>query len=601
MNASTQEVDAAATAVACERPEGASAERVNGRGAGGGGGADNATTAIPAAPSTGGDADGGKPAPYAHQVGGHGAMVSLGGRLLKPLSRKELAFYTRLWDEEQTGPPLHWLRTFTPRFFGVYRPSASAGADADGAAAPVVGLTPEQPEGGVIAARIAAQGAIEAAVSDRAPPASAAAAAPATEAGVSPPLVAPAGGDAAPTSGAPSTPRAPLTWDSDVAAMASSAMASSADPSLAAGQLVDDSPAAQEAAAAAVAAAQEELALGPAARLRRAVRVATISPWAERMQAQAAQRKAAAAAAAAEAAEAAAAAAVAAPAPGGEGDDASDEMPSVGGTSSSTSPRLPAGAAGEAAGEPAASVAEAPAPVASVAAAVAAAGAAPDPAPTRVPRVSSDVDPTGSLVMEDLVACFTYPCIMDIKVGIRHYDDDASPEKRDRHIRKAAATTSATVGIRVTGSQVYKADRGTLLFRDKYHGRRLREAQLAGELAHFFHDGTTLRSGALVGIIARLRALLEHVEAQQTFNFYSSSILLIYEGAADAAVDGRGADGGDGNGGAPPPAASHTDVRMIDFAHTQASRGTIDAGYALGLRNLVFLLEAVYRDNTAPV
>jgi len=215
--------------------------------------------------------------------------------------------------------------------------------------------------------------------------------------------------------------------------------------------------------------------------------------------------------------------------------------------------------------------------------------------------VSSDVDPTGSLVMEDLVACFTYPCIIDIKVGIRHYDDDASPEKRDRHIRKAAATTSATVGIRVTGSQVYKADRGTLLFRDKYHGRRLREAQLAGELAHFFHDGTALRSGALVGIIARLRALLKHVEAQQTFNFYSSSILLIYEGAADAAVDGRDGGGGDGNGGAPPPTAAHTDVRMIDFAHTQASRGTIDAGYALGLRNLVFLLESVYQDNTAPV
>lgn len=271
----------------------------------------------------------------------------------------------------------------------------------------------------------------------------------------------------------------------------------------------------------------------------------------------------------------------------------------MGGTSSSTSPRLPT--VGAAADAPSPSgAADAPADASAV-------------PPARVPRVSPDVDPTGSLVMEDLVASYTYPCIMDIKVGVRHYDDDASAEKRARHIRKAAATTSATVGIRVTGSQVYKATRGTLLFRDKYHGRRLREPQLAGELAHFFHDGAALRRPALAAIIARLRALLADVEEQRTFNFYSSSILLIYEGdeAATGASRGppppppppvgNGHAGGAGDDGTPPTGPPvHTDVRMIDFAHTQPSRGAMDEGYALGLRNLVFLLESVYRDNTAP-
>lgn len=621
-------LDAAASAPATATA-GAAAQETGGPAATAAGGA----PPLPNGGAGGAATDGGAPAPYPHQVGGHGAMVSMGGRLLKPLSRKELAFYTRLWDDAETGPALRWLRTVTPRFYGVYRPptargTAAGAVDAAAAAVAAVGLTPEAPPGGVNAARAAAAAAAaaeasKAAVGGASPVSAAAAAASAAY------VAASAGGrlsaeqnaaaataaSTAATSAAtaaahdetvsaaatavpatPPTPRVPLTWDSDVAAMASSAMASSANPDVASGQLVDDSPAAREAAAAALAAAREEVELGPAARLRRAVRVATISPWAERMQALAARREAAAAAAAAaEAADAAASRT----GRGGGGDDASDGggAASVGGTSSSTSPRLVT--TGAAAADVAPPSAATIAPDASA------------EQPPRVPRVSPDVDPTGSLVMEDLVANYTYPCIMDIKVGVRHYDDDASAEKRARHIRKAAATTSATVGIRVTGSQVYKATRGTLLFRDKYHGRRLREPQLAGELAHFFHDGASLRRRALAAIIARLKALLAHVEEQRTFNFYSSSILLIYEGDDSGAGAGRVPPSppptGNGHAGvavddesAPTAPPVHTDVRMIDFAHTQPSRGAMDEGYALGLRNLVFLLETVFRDNTAP-
>lgn len=267
--------------------------------------------------------DGSAPAPYPHQVGGHGAMVSLGGRLLKPLSRKELAFYTRLWDDAATGPALRWLRAATPRFYGVYRPPSAAaarGAAAAGAAAvdaaaagvAAVGLTPAAPPGGVNEARrvAAAAEAAKAAAGGASPAAAAAAAASAAAAvastgGAVPPAdddsaaaataatsVA-AAHDGAVSAGVPATPpalRVPLTWDSDVVAMASSAMASSANPDVAPGQLVDDSPAAREAAAAAVAAAREEVELGPAARLRRAVRVATISPWAERTRQQTRRR-----------------------------------------------------------------------------------------------------------------------------------------------------------------------------------------------------------------------------------------------------------------------------------------------------------------------
>jgi 1D-myo-inositol-tetrakisphosphate 5-kinase/inositol-polyphosphate multikinase len=46
------------------------------------------------------------------------------------------------------------------------------------------------------------------------------------------------------------------------------------------------------------------------------------------------------------------------------------------------------------------------------------------------------------------------PNILDIKLGTKLYDDDASEEKKARMIQAAAATTSFTTGVRLTGFQV---------------------------------------------------------------------------------------------------------------------------------------------------
>jgi len=59
-----------------------------------------------------------------------------------------------------------------------------------------------------------------------------------------------------------------------------------------------------------------------------------------------------------------------------------------------------------------------------------------------------------SIVLENLANRFSKPNILDIKLGTRLYDDDASEEKKARMIKTAAATTSLTTGIRLTGFQV---------------------------------------------------------------------------------------------------------------------------------------------------
>jgi inositol-polyphosphate multikinase len=48
------------------------------------------------------------------------------------------------------------------------------------------------------------------------------------------------------------------------------------------------------------------------------------------------------------------------------------------------------------------------------------------------------------------------PNILDIKLGTRLYDDEASEEKRARMIKKAEETTSFETGVRLTGFQVSK-------------------------------------------------------------------------------------------------------------------------------------------------
>ena len=62
--------------------------------------------------------------------------------------------------------------------------------------------------------------------------------------------------------------------------------------------------------------------------------------------------------------------------------------------------------------------------------------------------------PQNYLLLENLVSRYKYPCILDLKVGTRQYADDVSAAKKARKIAKTQSTTSATLGLRLTGMQV---------------------------------------------------------------------------------------------------------------------------------------------------
>lgn len=176
--------------------------------------------------------------------------------------------------------------------------------------------------------------------------------------------------------------------------------------------------------------------------------------------------------------------------------------------------------------------------------------------------------------LEDLTAPFTRPSIMDIKVGVQAWDEDALPPKIGKEACKYP--TQQLVGFRMTGMRVWDRRHAVRQLPDgryescaghfREHGRafgyKLTQATLGDGFREFLFDGERVRYEAVPPFLDRLLAIRHWMASQAEFRLYGSSLLFIYEG--------------DVQPGAPP----RVDLRMIDFAHVWPIRQPAQDGSA---------------------
>lgn len=126
---------------------------------------------------------------------------------------------------------------------------------------------------------------------------------------------------------------------------------------------------------------------------------------------------------------------------------------------------------------------------------------------------------------------------------MRQHTDDASPEKRARQIAKCANTTSHSMGIRCCGMHVFDSVSKTTRVWDKHYGRKLNQATFRECLYRFFDNGLGVRWAVIEALYAKLLAIISTVEQLKGFRFYSSSLLIAYNGLSqdnDEVGRGRG-------------------------------------------------------------
>ena len=162
-------------------------------------------------------------------------------------------------------------------------------------------------------------------------------------------------------------------------------------------------------------------------------------------------------------------------------------------------------------------------------------------------------------MLENLASKFNMPNILDIKMGQRQHGDDASLEKKERHMKRCEESTSKKLGFRVCGMQVrchsnvlpcsqsciddyrnillqvFQDDTQKFLCHNKYYGRQLDVDGVKRTLHQFLSNSDTLRVGLVDAIVEKLQHLHEIIKKHQRFRFYGTSLLVMYEGIMPAA------------------------------------------------------------------
>lgn len=172
------------------------------------------------------------------------------------------------------------------------------------------------------------------------------------------------------------------------------------------------------------------------------------------------------------------------------------------------------------------------------------------------------------LKLKDLTYGMAKPCVMDCKMGLHTYEEDANISKKLFQGTADHLSTTSELGFRICGLKCYQLQTNSFVTKDKSWGVKLTSATITPFLKTFVQNGVTIRYDVIKAMIPELQKIADWFAQETSFKFYGSSILFVYDGANVK--------------------EANVVVKMVDFAHVvDTVDGTKDLSYATGLQTLI--------------
>ena len=130
------------------------------------------------------------------------------------------------------------------------------------------------------------------------------------------------------------------------------------------------------------------------------------------------------------------------------------------------------------------------------------------------------------LLLEDQCDQLARASVLDVKIGRRVWDNEASQERISLHQAKYPLMT--TLGFRISAMLVYNRTMNVQNRYEKKWGFSLSAEEVMNALGTYFSDGVSKRLGVIAEVLKQLKNLVEFFESQDLIHFYGSSLLIVY-------------------------------------------------------------------------
>jgi len=185
------------------------------------------------------------------------------------------------------------------------------------------------------------------------------------------------------------------------------------------------------------------------------------------------------------------------------------------------------------------------------------------------------------LILENMTKRYSKPCVLDLKMGQQSFAPYATKEKQEREFNKYP--TMRESGFRFVGMKVYNKSQDSFDDYGRDYGYNMKLNEFEKGLRTYFSSGVFAESDSAKKnaikqkFTDQLNTILDWFNNQNLFRFYSSSLLLVYDGDSSSVL------------------ADSPDIRLIDFAHVVdiEEPDGVDDGYIHGLKHLLKLVDAI--------